>query len=256
MKRLKLSFASLFLLIFLLNFPAQFLHEAGHWAVYQAYGRQPVWGFTALVQMWDSTPLHPAEWVSFTSPVGEQGWLRLASAPESGLELFLSSAAGPLASLLAAVFGLLWARRSQRPTAKSIWLAFSLVISFVMTTYYLRSPTHIGGDEFYMAAQLGIPKLLIEIPLGLAFAVCLALGLRELEGWRTRWTWLIALVVGGIPAGLLVSYADSAVRSQINLGNPWFVPVIGFSLPVLLVQALALAGLWLWSGWMRTRTLP
>ncbi|MEX2160898.1 MAG: hypothetical protein WD751_03195 [Anaerolineales bacterium] len=251
MKARNLSISSLLVLVFLLNFPVQFLHEAAHWAVYQAYGRQPVWGFTALVQMWDKQPLHPEQWAAFTSPDGDQGWLRLASAPDSTFELFISSAAGPLASLLIAVLGLLLSKRSRRPVAKYITLGLSLVTSFVMTTYYLRSPLHTGGDEYYMAAQFSIPKLFIEIPLGLAFAACLAFGLRELQGWRMRLTWLAALVVGGIPAAILISYADSAVRSQVDLGNPLFQSVIGFSLPVLLVPLAALGGLWLWFVRMR-----
>ena len=115
-----------------------------------------------------------------------------------------------------------------------------------MTTYYLRSPWHTGGDEYWMAGQLGISKTFIEIPFGLAFVACLAFGLLELDSWGIRLSWLAALVIGGIPAGALVNYADNLVRTQVDLGNLWFQPIIGFSLPVLLVPLAAVGALYLW----------
>ncbi|MBI5840001.1 MAG: hypothetical protein HZB19_07840 [Chloroflexi bacterium] len=247
----KTGFWQLFLLTLLLNFIVQMIHETGHWAVYQAYGRGPVWGFIGLVQLWGTNPLHPAEWVGTSSPDGEQGWLRLASPTNSKLEEIISSAAGPAASLLGAVLGLLLVHRSRDTVIEQIGLALTLTTSFAMTLYYLRSPLRTGGDEYGMAVQLGIAKSVIEIPFAIAFIACLALGLRELNTWKTRLTWLAVILLGGVPTGLALNYADVFVRSQVNEGNPLFLPVIGFSLPVVIVDGLVFLGLWIW--WHRMR---
>ena len=37
------------------------------------------------------------------------------------------------------------------------------------------------------------------------------------------------------------------VREMVNQENPFFVSVLGYSLPVLLVYLLAGLGIWLWS---------
>lgn len=39
---------------------------------------------------------------------------------------------------------------------------------------------------------------------------------------------------------------DAYLRKQVNEGNPLFQPVVGFSLPVVVVNILAFLGLWLW----------
>lgn len=250
----KVNLGPLFVLVLLLNFIVQMIHETGHWAVYQAYDRGPVWGFIGLVQLWETPPLHPTEWVKTSLSTGEQGWLHLTSPANSKLEETLSSAAGPIASLAGAVLGLLLVYRSRDTAIKQIGLALTLTTSFAMTLYYLRSPFRTGGDEYGVAVQLGIAKALIEIPLAVAFAACLTLGLRELDTWKTRFTWLAVLLFSGIPIGLALNYADAFLRSQVNEGNPLFRPVFGFSLPVVLVNGLAFAGLWVW--WYMRREAP
>jgi len=242
----KIGFWQLFILALLLNFAAQLIHEAGHWAVYQAYGRGPVWGYIGIVQLWNSTPLQPEDWVKTSSSAGEQGWLRLASPVNSKLEELGAAAAGPLASLLAAVLGLFLLRQSKETATKLLGLMLSLVTSFVMSFYYLRSPLRAGGDEYGIAIQLGLSRFAIEIPFALAFLVCLILGLRELHTWKTRLQWLAIILLSGIPTGLALNYADGLVRAGVNLGNPLFQPVFGFSLPVLITDSLVLLGLWLW----------
>ncbi len=174
MKPHKTGFWRLFLLALLLNFIVQMVHETGHWAIYQSYGRGPVWGFIGLVQLWDTTPLHPAEWVKTSLPGGEQGWLHLTSPANSKVEEIISSAAGPVASLIGAVLGLLLSVRSKDRAIRQIGLMITLMTSFTMVLYYLRSPLRTAGDEFTIAFQLGIAKSLIEIPFAIAFLACLA----------------------------------------------------------------------------------
>jgi hypothetical protein len=255
LKSFKLRFGQLFLLAFLLTFLVQMIHEGGHWAVYQAYGRGPVWGFIGMVQLWDTTPRNPSEWVKTSLPDGEQGWLRLASPIDSKTEEIISSAAGPVASLLGAVLGLLLVYRSKNGTIQLIGLMLTLVTSFAMTLYYLRSPMRTGSDESSVAFQLGIAKSFIEIPFGIAFVACLVLGLRELETWKTRLIWLAVILVNSISIGVTLNLVDTFLRSQVNEGNPLFRSVLGFSLPVVIVNGLAIVGLWIWWRWAR-KSLP
>ena len=45
-----IGFWSLLVLAMLVNILSQTIHETGHHLVYQVMGRDPVWGFTKLVQ--------------------------------------------------------------------------------------------------------------------------------------------------------------------------------------------------------------
>ena len=247
----KIGFWQLFLLAFLLTFIVQMIHETGHWAIYQSYGRGPVWGFIGLVQLWDTPPLQPAEWVKTSLPDGEQGWLRLTSPINSKVEEIISAAAGPIASLLGAVLGLLLVYRSKDRPIKQIGLTLTLITSFTMSLYYLRSPLRTGGDEYAIAFQLGIAKSLIEIPFAIAFIACLIWGVRELETWKIRLPWLAVILFNSISIGLTLNYVDIFLRSQVNESNPLFRPVLGFSLPVVIVNSLAFLGLWIWWYMMR-----
>jgi hypothetical protein len=246
----KIGFLQLLALAMLVNVVAQAIHEAGHWTIYQAYGRGPVWGFIGLVQVWDAPPLHPNEWVETSSLDGERGWLRLTSPSGSKTESMLAAAAGPLASLLAAVLALIVTQRSKETRLKHLTLMLALMNSFLMSAYYLRSPLRTGGsDEADVAALLGIPKAWIEILFGLAFIVCFILSWRLLGNWRTRFKWLGILLLGSILSALPLVQADAVVRAQINLNNPFFQPILGFSLPVFIVNIGAVLLLWLW--WQR-----
>jgi hypothetical protein len=246
----KAGFWSLFFLAMLLACIAQAVHEGGHWAVYQAYGRGPVWGFIALVQR-DTLPSHPNEWQEITDADGGQSWLRLASLPNGATEKLLANAAGPLASLLGVVLGLLITRLGRNPVTKKISLAFALNSAITETLYYLRSPLRSGGDEFGAAMQLGIPKYGVEIPFALAFLFCLILGLRELAGWRTQLKWMAAILLGSVATGLILNLADAVVRAQVDAGNSLFLPVFGFSFPVFAVNSLAFLIVVLWWTWQK-----
>ena len=242
------KFRQLFILAMLLNILSQGIHESGHWAIYQAYDRGPVWGFIGLVQLSDTPPLHPDGWVPISSSDGSQSWFRLASAAVTKTEKALEAAGGPLASLLGAVMCLVLAYRSKNTPIKQMALMLALLISLVMALYYLRSPMRTGGDEIELAALLGVSRGWIEIPFAVTFVVCLIVGLRLLANWRERGKWLGAALIGSMVTGLLVNQVDGLVRSQVNLGNPIFQPVLGVSLPVLVtyfVVVLLLAMFWL-----------
>ena len=115
--------------------------------------------------------------------------------------------------------------------------------------YYLRSPLWTGGDEYDIATRLGVVKSFIEIPLALTFLACLLLALRELPIWRIRLMWLSTVLLGSVATGLLMAMADPFVIAQVDAGNPWFQPILGYSRPVFVVIILTLLGIWVWFRW-------
>jgi hypothetical protein len=248
----KIGFWQLALLALLLNLVVQTIHEAGHWAVCETLGRGPVWGFTRLMQKWDNPPLHPDEWTETIAPSGERGWLRLTSAPGK-MEFAIMLIAGPLVSILGVVFGLCLTHWNRNPVTKQMGLVLALIGSLIMSQYYLRGFSRMGGDEYFLAAHLGIPKYTIDIPFGLAFIAGLIVGLRALGDWRTRLKWLGAIMLGSAPVGLFLMNVDKLVLSQVNQGNPLFQPLLGVSLPVIVVNVIVLLALWLW--WKRANKM-
>jgi len=242
----KISFIRLLLLAILITVAAQAIHETGHMIVYQSYRRNPTWGFIGMVQHWGTPPKNPNYWVETSAPGVGKGWLRLDSLPDSKIEKGIEAAAGPIASLLSVILGLLIAYKSDKHVFKHIGLMLALVISFSMSLYYLRSPLRTIGDEYNVAIQLNIPKALVEIPLALAFILSLAFGLHLLESWHVRLKWLAAILPGSLSSGILLMYADGYVRESVNNASPYFQSVFGYSLPVLIVYLLVFFSIFVW----------
>jgi len=248
-----IRFLPLLILAMLVNILSQSTHETGHLMVYQIRGRDPVWGFTKIVQIWDTPPVNPNVWVEIRGTEGEPGWLKLSSPLKGKAENVIASAAGPLAGLLGAVLGLVLARWSRKITWQQIGLVFSLAASLVAVLYYLRSPIRTGGDEYDIAVQLGIAKPFVEGLLLLAFIACLMLGLRILPTWRTRLYWLGTILLGSVVTGIPMVMADPFVIAQVDTGNPWFQSVLGYSLPVFVVILLTCVGICAWSRWQNKK---
>lgn len=244
-----LRFLPLLVLAMLVNILSQFTHETGHHMVYQIRGHDPVWGFTKIVQIWDNPPVNPIAWVEIRGTEGEPGWLKLSSPLKGKAENVIAAVSGPLAGLLGAVLGLVLVRLSRKIRWKQIGLAFSLASSLVAVLYYFRSPIRTGGDEYDIAVQTGIAKPFIEGLLMLAFITCLVLALRILPAWRTRLFWIGTILLGSIMTGIPMAIADPLVIAQVDAGNPWFQPVLGYSLPVFVIMLLAFLGIWSWSRW-------
>ncbi len=244
-----LHFLPLLILAMLVNILAQAVHETGHHMVYQVMGHEPVWAFTKVVQMSETIPSHPDEWTMKTYSDGEANWLKVSSLPTRNMEEAVAVAAGPLLGLLSAALGLVMSSRSMKATSKQAWLAYALTISLVAVLYYLRSPMRTGGDEYDVAVQLGMAKSFVEIPLALGYLACLVLGLRDLSTWRLRFAWLGTILLGAIATGLPMALLDPIIIAQVDAGNPFFRPVIGYSLPVLITIILTFVGVWAWSHW-------
>jgi hypothetical protein len=224
-----------------LNILAQAIHEGGHWAIFEISGHRPVWAFTGIVQLWDNQPQHPAGWVATTAPDGSKGWMKLSSDPGK-IVTALDDAAGPLASLVSVIAGLWLYHFGRKPALRVSGLVLALITALLMTLYYARSGTRIGGDEGFLAASLGIPKMVFDIPLGLAFFICLLLGLRELKTWQNGLRFIGALLPGMLAtAGVMVLF-DPLILAGVDAGNPLYQSVLGWSLPVFAAICLAAAG--------------
>jgi hypothetical protein len=244
-----INFLPLLILAMLVNTLAQTVHETGHHLVYQVMGHEPVWAFTKVVQMSETTPSQPEEWTQKTYPDGTTNWSRVSSLPTGNVEESASAAAGPLAGLLSAILGFFMARRSVSVTFKQGWLAYVLTISLVAVLYYLRAPMRTSGDEYDIAVNFGIAKGFIEFPLAHGYLTCLALRMGELSTWRTRFVWLGATLFGSILTGIPMASIDPIIITQVDAGNSWIQPVIGYSLPVFRTIVLTFFGVWAWGRW-------
>lgn len=126
MKLYNIRFLPLFILAMLVNILVQATHETGHHMVYQVMGHDPVWAFTKIVQLSETTPTNPNEWVEKINPDGTTNWLKLSAPITDRTGNAVASAAGPLAGLLGAIIGIVIARQSTKITRKQIGPAFSL----------------------------------------------------------------------------------------------------------------------------------
>lgn len=238
-----------FALMLLLTIAAQYLHEAGHWFVYQALGRQPVWGFIGVVQVWGETPVDVAGWTPVVSRSGESGWLRVSSDVSGPVEGALAAAGGPLASVFGALIGWVVGRRSQNETRRAMGVGLVLTTAVAMGLYYARSPWRTGGDEQDIADALGIARWPLDAGLGGYFAVIFGMGLRELKPRRARALWAALALVSGPLIGITLAVADGVLRQATARGDPLTVGILGYSLPVALVGVVGVGLLWVWSQW-------
>jgi hypothetical protein len=161
--------------------------------------------------------------------------------------------AGPLASVLGVIFGLSLMRWNRIPATKQIGLEMSLVGSLIMSQYYLRGFSRMSGDEYFLAASLGMPKYIIDIPFTLVFIIGFILGVWALGDWRTRLKWLGAIMLGSVPSGLFLIKANAIVLAQVNQGNPLFRPLFGWSIPVIIVNVIVCLVIWIW--WKRANKI-
>ncbi len=234
---------------------AQVLHEAGHDLVSVLFGRGPTWGTSSLVQLADREPLRPEEWVRYVTADGDESWLRLTSLPATDTEWILFFGAALILQLLAIVVGLVIARRAVGARVRALGLLLALVNALGMCVYYaLSAPRGIGGDEANLGDYLGVPATLVAATFAIAALVGLGMVLQALAGRRERVR--IGLLSLGIILleGPLIMLANNLVRDQVDAGNPFFLPVLGFSLPVLVVAALAIATAWWATGEPAPRT--
>jgi len=171
--------------------------------------------------------------------------LRLSSSLSIN-EFNIMLVAGPVASILGAILGLSLMYWNSVPITRQMGLIMSLTGSFIMSMYYLRGFSRMGGDEYFLAANLGIHKYIIDIPFGLSFIIAFIAGILALGDWRTMLKWFGAMILGSLPSGLLIMKANSIVLAQVNLDNQLFRPLLGWSLPVIIVNTIVCLVLLMW----------
>jgi hypothetical protein len=235
--RQSLRFGFLILLGLLLTFTSQWIHETGHWLILRGYGREPVWGFTRLIQIWGKTPPDPWNWQRTVSPDGEVGWLKLNALPQTGFETALFFIAGPATSLFGLLAGIGLMHWAAHPGWRHLGRGLALSLSLGMTLYYLRAPWRTGGDEAVFALAAGIPPWAVNLFLSLLFLAGLVLVLRSLPNWKSRIKWVGAFFLGSALAGVMLFFLDQWILQGTLAGKTIFQPILGFSLPVFIFNS-------------------
>lgn len=240
-------FRTLFLAFLFLNLVgAQILHESGHWAALQLYGRKPLWGISSIVQIWDREPRAPEEWSQFTDPDGDTGWLYLASAPEGDAEMLAFILAGPLVQILAVALGFLLLFKGKTTAARTWGLLFAMVNAFGQTFYqWVSLLRNSGGDEKLIGYYLNLSPTVLHLIFGIFHLAGLLLLFWLLGAGRVRWLWGLAVFLAALPVGPLIMLFNRWIIAQVDAGNPWFSGILGFSLPVFLTGAVSVLALWI-----------
>lgn len=224
---------------------AQILHEVGHWLVLSATGRNPVWGITAMVQLWDRPPLDPSRWSQLIRPTGEVGWLHLTSLPATEVEWALFVAAGPLIQLAAVAVGLALAYRARSASLRRLGLLVALVNGVTHALYQLIGSLRGGGsDETLLAEIVGLPWWIFAALFGAAAAAGAIVALAALPDRATRLRWGGALLVGALATGPLFAQLQRVIVDGVDRGGALFTPVLGLSLPVALLAIVGAVALW------------
>ena len=73
--------------------------------------------------------------------------------------------------------------------------------------------------------------------------------MRELPFWRIRIAWLGTIFLGNVATGIPMFFVDDYVIAGVKAGNPFFQPVLGYSLPVFFTILLTFIGIWAWARW-------
>jgi hypothetical protein len=233
-----------FLLALTVGYLSGMLHEAGHWAVLQAFGREPLMGFNGIVQLWDTEPRNPKEWVKISYPNIGEGWLHLGSTPESSLEWIIMLIAGPIVHPALILMGILSLRSGNRA---AVFKEFELMLTIVNGLRFFSAPlgylTSSKGDFYFIGFYAGLSEVTVMFPFVMAELAGFLLGLYKVEGWKTRVQWLVT-VFATFPIFRGLTLIDvMIIRPQVNYGNPLFASVFGWSLPVFVAHLLLVLGL-------------
>ncbi|RMG79528.1 MAG: hypothetical protein D6712_19555 [Chloroflexi bacterium] len=149
-------------------------------------------------------------------------------------------AAGPLAQVAAMLLGFALLYFGKRDQLKVIGLLLALINSFGPMLYQSKSMLGRGGGDEYLIAQfLGVPATAVHVLFLVVAIVGLVVVVWNLAAWRTRLKWLVAVCIGFVGQGPLLMYANQITQTQVGLGNPYFRPVLGWSLPVVVVSVVA-----------------
>jgi len=226
------------------------LHEMGHWAVAKLLGCEPVWGVNSLVQIYDRTPTHPENWLSFSG-----GWFRMKSFPNNTVELFFFHTAGVINNLLCVIIGLLFTQFSKHTLFIRLGLLVALINSFFVLLSQILSSLGNRGDEYNTANLLGISVYAVTTTLGVFSLIGLIVGTSKIREWKERLKLLFIILLGGIIGASVTPILNHFVRDQLDMENPLFQPVFGVSFPVLIINIiLFFLFIYLFVKWMKPKT--
>lgn len=226
------NFFRLFLLSLFLGYLSIESHEFGHWLVLQIYSRDPLMGFGGLVQMWNRVPNDPDEWVNIHYPGVGDGWLHLGSLPESDFEWAVMLFTGEFMQLLLILVGIFLAKKGRFKEIGSMLALFNSLRFIPGIVGYLMGSK---GDAYFIAYHTGVPEILIRLIFISVEFFGFVWIFRHL---RDRHLWFGAILLS-YPFFRALMFIDfKIVRQQVDYGSPLFVSVLGWSLPVFIMNIL------------------
>lgn len=231
--------------ILLAYLTSQRIHEIGHWIILQIFNRNPVFGFTGLIQLWETQPKNPNTWTRYIDPItGEQGWLKLGSLPQTPMEWAAMLIAGQIAQIITLYLALIIHSYTKNPSIKQITLLTAIINSLGQTLYHARKLiTTSYGDEHFLAYYIQTQKWEIHTTLLTIYIIGLTLTLTKIKTKNKKTTLkiILTILIATILVGPPLMIADTIIRTQINNENPYTQPIIGFTTPVITTDILAIA---------------
>jgi len=246
------SFSKILLLTIVVMYFSVELHEAGHWTVLQLFGRGPTMGFAGIVQRWDSPPMQPEHWQKISYEEIGTGWLRIHSLPQSNTEWAIMLLAGQLVPLLLIALGIGVYHRFKDSPFVPLFLMTVFVNGGMGFRRLLGLLQGTKGDLYFLSLHIPVnPTLLTGIFIIL-----------QLTGFFWAWQqlsphnrrrWVIALFLTYLLVIMPLRFVDSYLRQQVNLENPWVLPVLGWSKAVLIVDLIMIFLIIRWWYWSKKR---
>jgi hypothetical protein len=96
------------------------------------------------------------------------------------------------------------------------------------------------GDFYFIGFYSGISEIWVMFPFVLAELAGFLWGLYRIIGWKTRIFWLFT-IFATFPIFRGLTLVDAMiVRPQVDYGNPLFVSIFGWVLPVFVINVMFL----------------
>ncbi|MHA1797286.1 MAG: hypothetical protein ACTSVY_02460 [Candidatus Helarchaeota archaeon] len=231
------KFLLLTLTIFLISYLSGILHELGHQIILTITLRNPTMSFFGIVQMWEP-PLYSENWVKITILGHGDGWLRLSSLPGSAMEWVLMLLAGQLTQPILIFVGWhLW-----RKMEKQIYKELGIIIMFMNSIIFLNIIINYFsgfGDLHFINYFTGFPlEILVAFFAGFEFIGFLFTLIKIktlIKSKKVGIYFFIAFIISKILMKI-IGIAHQFIIEQINLENPLFQPILGWSIPALITN--------------------
>ena len=232
------KFLALTLTVFLISYLSGILHELGHQVVLAITLRNPTMSFLGLVQMWEE-PLHPENWVKISILGIGEGWLRLSSLPGSAMEWVIMLLAGQLIQPILIIIG--W--NVWRNNEKQIYKELGIILMFMNGVIFLNIIINYFsgfGDLHFINYFTWFPlEILVAFLAGFEFIgflyAMMKLRILLYKSKKGVISFFLAFVIN-IIIMKIIGLAHQFIIEQINLENPLFQPILGWSIPALITN--------------------